>query len=282
MLPLRITFGLKGKKGLYYLESILNIAERLKLYLAEFEPDEITLDSLLYKLSNKGNFAFKKIIRVVNVNLLEKILEFRHLFTDIQFELPYKFTKNKLQNTLLKLEKINGITISFFINNSNIDRLELFLKLAKKTNVRKVVVTNPDLIRHKKFVKNHYLTIKNLEKLDIIKKYMDSIEFSIHDFFIAKRLGIKDADLFRGCQAGKFLCYILNGQVYPCKTVPVKSGDIKNEPFEKIWSRVEKEINKISKGQQCITCENSKICHFGCPGTVFFINHGIKDPLCEQ
>jgi radical SAM protein with 4Fe4S-binding SPASM domain len=95
-------------------------------------------------------------------------------------------------------------------------------------------------------------------------------------------LGLKDAELFRGCQAGKFLCYILNGNVYPCKTVPIFCGNLQKESFEKIWSKVSKETEKISKGRFCINCNSSKICYFGCPGTVFFINDGSKDPLCEE
>lgn len=285
LLPLRITFALKGKRGFFALESSLNLAERLKLYLVEFEPDEINLEALLNKLSKQGVILFKRTINVTNINLLEKVFDFKHFFTEIQFCLPYSFTKNELVYLFTYLEKINkknDVVLACFINNSNIDKLELCLELATKIGIKKIVIPNPDLVRHLKFVKRHYLSNKDLAKLDIIKKYMDTIEFRIHDFFIAKRLKLKDAELFRGCQAGKFLCYVFNGKVYPCKTVPIFCGDITKEPFENIWERVQQEINKVSKGKQCINCNNSKICYYGCPGAIFFVNDGIKDPLCEE
>lgn len=285
MFPLRITFAFKGEKGNYCVESSVNIAEKLKLYTAEFEVDVFTVNSLINRLSVKEISAHNKIIRVADINLLEKILDNRFLFTEIQFEFPYFFTTDELKNIFFKLEKfiqMNKIVISIYLNKSNINLLETFLELASKLNIKKIVIPNPDLIEHLKFVKKYYLTLQDLNQIDIIKKYMPLMDFSVHDFFMAKRLGIKDALLFRGCQSGKFLCYILNGNVYPCKTIPILCGNLDKESFEVIWKKVDMVVNKISKGKLCLKCGSSNICYYGCPGTVFFINNGIKDPLCEE
>ncbi len=253
--------------------------------MSEFEVDTFSIDLLLNMLSAKCIPVFSKIIRVIDINLLEKILEFRNIFKEIQFEFPYSFSRDWMTKTFFQLEKLlqrENIVISIYLNKSNINHLEAFLNLASKINIRKIVIPNPDLIEHLDFVKSNYLTLQVLKQIDIITEYMYQIEFSIHDFFIAKRPGIKDALFFRGCQSGKLLCYVLNGDVFPCKTIPILCGNLNEESFEVIWKKVNTEVNKISKGRLCLKCKNSNICYFGCPGTVFFINDGTKDPLCEE
>lgn len=280
MLPLRITSAFKGSVLSTILDCFFDLVQRIKLFKLEIESDIENVKILEEILQKKPTNAHYIIFRVFNTDSL-KLIHQSKIIGDIEFELPYYFTETELKAFFSTFKTYKPQSLSFFINKTNINFIEAVFELSKVIGIKKIIIPNPDLINHLDFVKKNYLSIQDLKKLDIIKKYKSFFEISVHDYFIAKSLELKDAKLFKGCQAGKYLCYILNGTVYPCKTVPIKCGSILEEAFENIWKRVKTNMENIYRGSICIECEGAKICYYGCPGNVFFLNYGIKDPLCE-
>lgn len=281
MLPLRITFAFKGEGVFYIILRAFDLLKSLKLFKLEFEADYTNLAEIIKHLNNQKISAHQKTIRIYDINSLS-LIDKNTIFDEIEFELPNSFTIQNLKEIFDKIKGIEKISLSFFINKSNINLLDKVLENCIKTGIKKIVIPNPDLINNTEFVIKNYLEVQDLEKLDIMKKYIEKLDFQVHDYFMSKRLNLESYKLFRGCQAGKFLCYIYNGIVYPCKTVPIKCGSIMEENFESIWKRVDSVMKNISKGKYCIKCNNSKICYYGCPGTIHFINNGLNDPLCED
>jgi len=280
VLPLRITLAFKGSGLSTIILHSFDLVQKIKLFKLEIESDTENVRILEKFLREKTLNAHQIIFRVYDIESL-KLLSQLKIIGDIEFELPYYFTETDLKAFFSMFKTYKPQSLSFFINKSNINFIEQVFELSKEIGIKKIVIPNPDLINHIDFVKKNYLTIHDLKNLDIIKRYKSFFEINVHDYFIAKSLELEDAKLFKGCQAGKFLCYILNGIVYPCKTVPIKCGTILEEPFEDIWKKVRINIENFYKGSMCIDCEGAKICYYGCPGNVYFLNNGIKDPLCE-
>ncbi len=280
MLPLRITFTFKGSGLSTIISRFYDLVERIKLFKLEIESDIENVKTLEEFIRKRPPNAHHIIFRVFDINSL-KLISQSKIIGNIEFELPYYFSETELKAFFSKFKTYKPQSLSFFINKSNINFIEQVFELSKAIEIKNIVIPNPDLINHRDFVKKNYLSIHDLRKLDIIKRYKSFFEINVHDYFIAKSLELEDAKLFKGCQAGNFLCYILNGTVYPCKTVPIKCGNILEEAFEDIWKRVKTNMEKINKGSMCIECEGAKICYYGCPGNVYFLNNGIKDPLCE-
>jgi len=89
-----------------------------------------------------------------------------------------------------------------------------------------------------------------------------------------------------GCAAGIIGCTIKpNGKVFPCSSIPIEIGDLKNEKLSTIWkdSPILQQLRDRSglKGK-CGICEYKFICG-GCRGSAVIHSDGdimAEDPLC--
>lgn len=103
---------------------------------------------------------------------------------------------------------------------------------------------------------------------------------------ISEEMGIKTR-FTRGCIAGIHYCCILpNGDVHICPYLPVKTGNVIDKPFNKIWSENEvfKKLRNFSEYKgQCGGCSNLNICG-GCRARAYHYNNGdymSEDPWCN-
>lgn len=285
MLPLRLTLAFKNaQESAIIISKSLQVVSKLKLFNLEIECDSKELTFLLDLLQNRDQTgAFKVTLSIQNSKDIYKVIS-KAMFDEIVLEIPFYFDKEKIEIILSHIKEIKNIeklSISYFINKKNISYVDYILSFIVSKGIRKFIIPSPNLILYKDLIKEDYLSPFDLNNLKILNKYKDLISFQVHDFFTARFLELPLREEYIGCQAGKYLCYILNGNVYPCKSIPINCGSILVEPFEKIWENVKKVMDNYKNGKECITCNKSHICKYGCPGSVFFVNEGRKDPLCE-
>ncbi|WZL72688.1 radical SAM protein [Clostridiaceae bacterium 35-E11] len=89
----------------------------------------------------------------------------------------------------------------------------------------------------------------------------------------------------RGCIAGiRYCCLLPNGDVHVCPYLPIKVGNVKNKPFDKIWA--ESEVFQTLRNYQhykgqCGTCPHITICG-GCRARAFSATGDYldEDPSC--
>ncbi len=97
---------------------------------------------------------------------------------------------------------------------------------------------------------------------------------------IAKGMGLDMRQWVRGCMAGLYYCRIYpNGDITPCPYLPVKLGNIRENPFKEIWvnSPVFKALRdpKSLKGK-CGACEYSILCG-GCRARAYGLSSDFID-----
>ena len=88
----------------------------------------------------------------------------------------------------------------------------------------------------------------------------------------------------RGCLAGISYCCILpNGDIHPCPYMPVKTGNVRETPFRKIWaeSRLFEELRSLKYNGHCGKCHYKKLCG-GCRARALIFSGGEmgEDPYC--
>lgn len=97
---------------------------------------------------------------------------------------------------------------------------------------------------------------------------------------IAKNMGLDMRQWIRGCIAGMYYCRIYpNGDVTPCPYLPVKLGNIREQPFKKIWfnSPIFKALrNPDSLKGKCGICEYKTICG-GCRARAYGLSSDFVD-----
>lgn len=89
----------------------------------------------------------------------------------------------------------------------------------------------------------------------------------------------------RGCLAGTGVCFVSHrGDVYPCGYLPVKAGNVRQQPLRDIWERSEvfaRLRNLDNLGGKCGVCEY-RACCMGCRARAFAASGDYLDeePYC--
>lgn len=282
-LPLRLTLSFcKWDKSDEFFLSVFKGIENIKLFTLELEFDEASF-YIFQKYRDKIKInAFQKSFILNDIKAVKAAKKYNdfHIIFEIPFFLSTNDTKARLQE--LELGGVNDVTLSYFLTSENIVQFKEVLDFAIRSGIKKVVIPNPDIVGFSSLITDSFLTQQDLKKLAFIKDYTDKLHFQVHDYFLAKYLDLKDAELFKGCQAGTLMGYISKGVVYPCKSIPLPLGSLFDEDFATIWKRGEDVMKKYNMAKQCRNCVEKKACKLGCPGTAFFLNNGEKDPLCEK
>ncbi len=112
------------------------------------------------------------------------------------------------------------------------------------------------------------------------------LKITIHDPFLWRTFfpSIEFPD--GGCQAANTMLYISpQADVYPCPTLPVKIGNLKQMSLKHvIASDLKKQVRKsiLATPADCRNCEEVKQCKGGCQGRAFVVHGGSQksDPAC--
>jgi radical SAM protein with 4Fe4S-binding SPASM domain len=89
----------------------------------------------------------------------------------------------------------------------------------------------------------------------------------------------------KGCLAGTGVAFVSHrGEIFPCGYLPVEAGDIRREPFQKIWERsplfADLRDPDLLKGK-CGLCEFKRVCS-GCRARAFGMTADYleEEPFC--
>jgi radical SAM protein with 4Fe4S-binding SPASM domain len=111
--------------------------------------------------------------------------------------------------------------------------------------------------------------------------------------YLLNKSGINEGPLlwlaekvFHGCSAGRGFVYIKpDGEVWPCPFIEMSAGNIKEKPFNQIWTESPlfetlRNRENLLKGS-CGSCEYKKVCG-GCRGRAWAMtgDYMAEDPLC--
>lgn len=188
----------------------------------------------------------------------------------------------------LRDENIN-VSISFTANKLNFKSFPLVVKLGKDLGVNNVwtdriipINDNKQLINLSKEETKEYVNIINKERENNANE-----NFTVSNYRPLQRIGtLYEKDLY-SCHAGFNNFTILeNGDIYPCRRMPVKLGNILSDSLIDIYInndymkklRFEYEIPP----EDCKNCKIFENCHGGskCLSYAVYQNSNIKDPGC--
>ncbi|MFD1774730.1 radical SAM/SPASM domain-containing protein [Paenibacillus rhizophilus] len=104
---------------------------------------------------------------------------------------------------------------------------------------------------------------------------------------LAKSMGL-DMRYTRGCLAGVAYCSVLpNGEVHICPYLPVKVGNVREQPFDEIWrdNPVFKDLRNFMEYEgACGSCPDVNICG-GCRARSYYYSGGnfmAEEPWCYK
>ncbi|UCG38870.1 MAG: SPASM domain-containing protein [bacterium] len=107
----------------------------------------------------------------------------------------------------------------------------------------------------------------------------------VHDFILARALGLEGTEP-QGCEAANAIAYIdAEGTVYPCESLMVPLGSLKEDDPEAIFrSPVRERIRRDVEGLPglCVPCPELTACVGGCRGAVYHLtgHYAAPDPSC--
>ncbi len=109
----------------------------------------------------------------------------------------------------------------------------------------------------------------------------------IHDFILSQIMGLGTIEP-AGCEAANALSLVDgDGEVYPCDSLRVKLGDLRQESLMTIWDkpirqRIRRDVSSLPS--VCSSCADLASCRGGCRGIVYHLKGHFKapDPLCER
>jgi radical SAM protein with 4Fe4S-binding SPASM domain len=190
-----------------------------------------------------------------------------------------------------KALKDNGLEVTFAmtLSKENVSQIKNVFKIAKKHANRigfhRLVPIGSgkamqDLMLSKKELYNAFTTILSL------KKKNTELDIPLRDPVWRAYFSSCDCtkDEISGCSAGyNGLCIGSNGDVYPCRRLPLKIGNVYKESLIDLWHHdVMKTLRdrKMRQGK-CAGCDISNLCG-GCPGIAYALSgdYTAEDPQC--
>ncbi len=114
----------------------------------------------------------------------------------------------------------------------------------------------------------------------------DNIKLTIHDPFLWRLFYPDIAFPGAGCQAANSMTYISSdAKVYPCPSMPLALGDLKETTLKTILSSAQKQAVRralLESPEECLECRELKLCRGGCRGRTFALTGSMsrRDPAC--
>ncbi|CDM68085.1 Radical SAM domain protein [Clostridium bornimense] len=251
---------------------------------------------------NKDEFTFGILTNgsLIDEKVVKKLSEYNPRMVQVSLD-GDKDTHDKIRGRgayeevlnalkMLNRYKIKGI-VSFTANNENYKRISKVIKVARRAKAYKVwsdrmvpigsgssgsirTLSSDEVV--------DYLSIMRKEKSKFINRYRKTIISMDRSLQFLSGEG----SCYK-CSAGDGLVIVLeNGDVLPCRRLPIKAGNIKEKRLNEIYfnSDVMKEIRNISNKvpKQCEKCSFYDICGGGakCISYGIYGDYTIADYGC--
>lgn len=239
--------------GVLLNDEIINSLSKLKVRFIQISLDEIGERHDLFR-GQKGAF--------------DKTIENIKRLTERGFKVNISCTISKFN--IERIDDLISLAIKLNVNGIKFGRL---IPIGNGKNIEKLLLTPIEL---KETFSHLYNEKKRLNrKIDLI---LDDPLFNI--FGCNYELENPDQKL-GGCSIGlNRICLTSNGDILPCRRLPIKIGNIKEETLREVWFNSELLNNLRSTDKlkgKCKTCNNVKAC-FGCPA----ISYAVYGDYLEQ
>ncbi|MFW6026612.1 MAG: radical SAM protein [Candidatus Woesearchaeota archaeon] len=187
-----------------------------------------------------------------------------------------------------KLVKNAGISVNFSMTVSkiNLNDVPKVIKLCKEMDIP-IAIRRLVPIGNAEEIKDSLLTPKEVKQLwqyvfKINQKVWNGVSIGCEDGMAVQSFpGYKPGD----CSAGYASFTVLpNGDVYPCRRLPINSGNLTKQTFEEIYNSKEmsklRNINNIN--DVCFECPYFSKCKGGakCISDAYFGDFKAPDPQC--
>lgn len=195
--------------------------------------------------------------------------------------------KKALEGMKLMREHGIEITVAMTLSRTNFQDIEHVFKLASRYANRIGFHRLVPIGTGKSMQKDMLLPEELLscyEKILLLKKEYPELDVPLRDPLWQSYISKSQQKSVTGCSAGyNGLCIGSNGDVYPCRRLPVKIGNVFEESLIELWHHeIMKNLRERSlrKGE-CGECESRNICG-GCPGIAYGItgDYMASDPQC--
>lgn len=191
------------------------------------------------------------------------------------------------KKTLKGIENCKRLSLPFQIHTTimdfNYEEIEKIIDFSKMLSASAIHIFFPiqtgraekqseDIPRYKNVLKR---ILKKQEATDIEIKPVCAPQFILYDH----------SKYMRGCLAGiSYCCVVPQGDVYPCPYLPIKVGNIRDLPFNKIWENADvfKELRIGDYKGKCGICDFKLTCG-GCRARAYSYNRNYlgEDPFCK-
>lgn len=211
------------------------------------------------------------------------------LFDDIREE---GFFEELTQRIIPRLNKSSiKLTVVAILNNFRENDIEAYIKKLidldiKSVYFRRKIRSNPTYDNFESDENDDLL--KDLLQLKKEKSTLISIQCG-DPIFCTKWVKDNDVNIegkVAGCSAGITTVAIdVQGEVYPCTRVPVKLGNISDNPLDSIisTSQIIKRLRMRNLSGKCSKCKNKYICG-GCRAEAYYANGDMfsEDKFCKE
>lgn len=241
-----------------------------------------------YGISSNGTLIDKSVaskLKDLKVDYVQISLEGRKKINDF---IRGKGVFEKATDALKFLKKAGlDTSISATISRLNFKELPYIIKIAKDLKVDHLGIRRLVPIGRGKDIKKYFLSPEETKKLYVYLSALSKgkgprISFGCEDGIVAQSPDY----LPKGCSAAYNSFTVLpNGDVYPCRRLPLLSGNLLKESFEKIYynSKIFQELRNINNiNNECSSCPYFAECRGGakCISFGYFGNPFQPDPQC--
>ncbi|MCK5020907.1 MAG: radical SAM protein [Candidatus Peribacteraceae bacterium] len=195
----------------------------------------------------------------------------------------------KTINAIKELHRVGIKTlISFTAHKGNYKEFPKVVEIGRKLKVGRVwsdrlipMGTGDSLEQMSQYETAEWLTIMNSERIRLKNKWFNKTEVAMHRALQFLKSGTTPYQ----CKAGKNLLTVqANGDLVPCRRMPIVAGNVFNSMFETIYetSAILKQLREETDIEGCVECKFKKVCNGGLRCLSYAI-HGTpfkKDPGC--
>ncbi|HEY3346594.1 MAG TPA: SPASM domain-containing protein, partial [Nitrospirota bacterium] len=188
------------------------------------------------------------------------------------------------------------VSVSLVPRPDNIGYMKQVINTALDRGLRIFNLVNPDLISGGPDLKPDGFVLTAPARAEwkgmleeMLKPLGDTVKLFVHDLFLHQSLALPGLGArieYAGCQAGDAVAFIgKTGLVYPCASMPVALGDIRETTLREVWAspareKVVSDIRTIPA--DCASCAEASLCKGGCRGLAWVMTgRDSADPACE-
>ncbi|MGL5150567.1 MAG: radical SAM protein [Clostridium sp.] len=229
-------------------------------------------DKFSFGILTNGSFLTKEVVERLseyNPKMIQVSLDGdRKMHDDIRGNGSF----NEVVNALTQLKRYNiKAIVSFTANNKNYKVFNKVAKVARENGAYKVWSDRLVPIGNGENDEVKTLTPKEVgEYVNILRRERNSIKSKFYKTKIGIERGLQflcgEGDCYN-CSAGDGLIIVLeNGDVLPCRRLPLVAGNLKDKPLKEIYfnSRIMKEVrNDIGVSKGCEECSYYSLCKGG-------------------